>query len=165
MPSANLVKIQRRKPVDPKRLLGDGWSFWRGPREGSGLGGDVEQDTISVALASIDPQKMYLRQFLSPEERSISGEEFYRRLLLCGAIRLDAAVLLHLLEFPSLFPSAWRAQTDGNTTFVYFFGSIFRSPEGNRCVLRVYDSGGALDWRCIPLSHPWATNDVAAILL
>ncbi|MFH0928616.1 MAG: hypothetical protein V1821_04050 [bacterium] len=159
-----ILKIDRSRLFDPEKFIGEGWSFWKGPATGDGKTGLVEQDRRSLALTEFDLGKAGLKSCLKEGEEYVGGEEFLKRLTESGEVRLDAGVFLTFWENKHLYPAAWKELTNGNTTFVYFFGSPLRDPSGRRCVLYLYFEDGRLDWRCRYLEDGWLARRLAGVL-
>jgi len=63
-----------------------------------------------------------------------------------------------------LIPEAWKQKIDGNTTFIFFDGTILRNPDGRRCVLGLYWDGGRWDWRYYWLGRGWDVGSPSAVL-
>ena len=77
------------------------------------------------------------------------GEERIKRLKAEGRIRLDAKVFQTFWENQALIPERLKERVNGNIQFIYFDGTILRSPDGDRCTLYLYfDGGGSWDWGC-----------------
>jgi hypothetical protein len=79
-------------------------------------------------------------------------------------IRLDAKVFQTLWENKDRIPEIWKEKTDGNTTYVFFAGTILRSPRGFRFVLCVYWRGRGWRWRYFWLGGDWFFSYPSAVL-
>jgi hypothetical protein len=137
-------------PFDLAKFIGEGWSFWKGPKDGNGLEGEPERDKTSAALKEVDFEKADLLTCLEKGESSITGEEKLVRLRKLG----------HPLYGTTQFMGLWqdyqqnksgsvleRLYQQKGVTYVDFFGDILRDPNGVRCVLYLYRSGDGLwDW-------------------
>ena len=77
---SNIITVDRKKPFNPAEFIGKGWSFWRGPADGYGLQGELEQDERSLALTTLDTGKIILKTSLEGEKSWITGEENLKRL-------------------------------------------------------------------------------------
>lgn len=141
-----IVKIDRTKPFNPAEFIGAGWSVWRGPADGDGLTGEEEQDPRSLALTELDLTKVKLETCLCKDEPSVTGEERLRRLREAGRIRLDAKVFETFRRNPYLIPKQWKEKTNGNITYVFFDGTVLRSPDGRRFTLCLYWRDGQWRW-------------------
>ncbi|MBU0625062.1 hypothetical protein KKF05_01825 [Patescibacteria group bacterium] len=159
-----IIQINRAKPFDPATFIGEGWSFWRGPADGDGLTGEIEQDARSLALTEVDITKTSLKTCLSEGKKWIEGEEFLRRLRATENILLDAGVFQTFWENPYLHPQKWKEKTNGNLTRVFFTGSVLRDPNGSRCILYLYWLGGRLYWSYGWLGNEWRSDNPVAVL-
>lgn len=142
----NILRVDHSKSFDPVAFLGQGWSIWKGPKDGSGLEGEEEQDNGSLALTEIDLTRVRLESMLEEGEPSVPGEEKLERLKAAKHIRLDAKVFLTLWENLNLIPESWKEKTSGTTTFIYFDGTVLRDSDGCRYVLVLYWCGDRWDW-------------------
>ena len=64
---------------------------------------------------------------------------------LSGKKVLSAIILDYLLVHPELIPESWKKDEKGNTRFIFFWGTIFRDPDGDLCVRYLCWSDGG--WR------------------
>ncbi len=127
---ATIISIDRSKTFDPVAFIGKGWSI-------------VEQDDRSLALTQIELGKIDFAHMLEKGETQIKGEDKLNRLKKDDRIRLDAMVFQTLWENQSLIPASWKEKTKGNTTYIFFDGTVLRSPGGGRYVLCLcWDVGG-----------------------
>lgn len=106
--------------------------------------------------SSFNPNKIVLH--LEPEQENgyIKGTILAERL---KEKSCNASVLDYLIEHPELYPEAWKGK------YVYFWGSIFRSPsDDNLCVRCGYWRDGKVvsdyDW----LDVGWHGRRPAAVL-
>lgn len=159
-----IVPIDRTKPFNPAEFIGAGWTIWKGPKDGNGLSGDEEQDERSLALTEVDLTAVQFKTMLEGRETSVKGETKLEHLKKAGNVRLDAKVFQTLWENQHLIPERWKEQTNGNTTFIYFDGTVLRGSLGDRCVLCLCWGGGAwgrsVDW----LGSGWHVNHPSAVL-
>lgn len=161
----NILRIDRSVKFDPVKFLGEGWSIWRGPKDGNGLEGEEDQDPNSLALSEFDLTQVRLEHMLEGEaETWIKGEVKQERLKSAKRIRLDARVFQALWENQSQIPESWKELTNGITTFIYFDGTILRSPVGLRCVLCLYWRDGRWDWGARWLEDDWNRRNPSAVL-
>ena len=128
----SILTIDRSTPFDPATFIGDGWSIWRGPVNGNGLGGAEQQCKKSLALTEVNIAKIRLKTCLEGKEMDVRGDRFLRRLKRGTILLLDAKIGQTLLENPNCIPEDWKK------TPVYFMGTELRAPNGNRCVLYLY---------------------------
>jgi hypothetical protein len=117
-----VIPIDRTSAFDPVAFIGEGWSI-------------VEEDERSLALGEVDLTKVNFETMLKERESSVVGEEKLKRLKDAGHIRLDAKVFQTLWENQHLIPASWKEPTNGNTTYVFFDGTILRHSRGGRYVL------------------------------
>lgn len=146
-----IISVDRSKSFDPVALLGQGWTI-------------DEQDERSFVLNQIDFANVRLEHMLKEDEDHISGEEKLARLKKAGYVRLDAKIFQALWENQSLIPESWKKKTNGNTTYVFFDGTILRSPGGRRSVLCLYWDDGRWRWHCRWLEDDWGVGDPSAVL-
>ena len=130
-----IIHIDRTVPFDPVKFLGQGWTI-------------DEQDERSLTLNQVDLAKIQLEHMLKKDERWIKGEEKLKRLKKAGYVRLDAKVFQILWEDQALIPESWKEKTNGNTTFTFFDGTVFRNPYGYRDVLCLCWRDGRWLWGC-----------------
>ncbi len=140
------IPIDRTTPFNPAEFIGAGWTIWKGPAEGNGLEGEEEQDARSLALTTLDVTRLRLETTLKGEETSIVGEEKLKRLQKMTDIRLDAGIFPTFWRNQHLIPERFKAQSNGNTTYVFCDGTVLRSPDGGRCVLFFFWYGAARKW-------------------
>lgn len=159
-----IIQIDRSQPFDPAEFLGAGWSIWRGPADGDGLSGDEDQDERSLALTEVDLSKIRFETCLQKGEASITGEEKLRRLKVSGHIRLDAKIFQTLWENRDKIPEAWKEKINSNTRFIFFDGTILRSPRGNRFVLYFCRRDGEWHWSYRWLECDWSASGPSAVL-
>ena len=148
---SRVIQIDRSVPFDPVKLLGQGWTI-------------EEQDECSLALTQIDLANVKLESMLKKDESWIKGEEKLKRLKQAGYIPLDTKVFQTLLENKVLIPESWKEKTNGNTTYIFFDGTVLRGPGGHRCVLYLCWSDGRWRWGCDWLGGDWYVSDPSAVL-
>jgi hypothetical protein len=146
-----VIPIDRTSAFDPVAFIGNGWSI-------------VEEDERSLKLSEVDLTKVNFETMLKDHESSVVGEEKLKRLKDAGHIRLDAKVFETLWENQHLIPASWKEPTNGNTTYVFFDGTILRDSDGLRCVLCLCWHGGRWYWSCYWLDNEWSALDPSAVL-
>lgn len=146
-----VIPIDRTSAFDPVAFIGEGWSI-------------VEEDERSLKLGEVDLTKVNFETMLKERESSVVGEEKLKRLKDAGHIRLDAKVFQTLWENQHLIPASWKEPTNGNTTYVFFDGTILRRSDGRRCVLCLYWDDGEWHWYYLWLDNWWRANDPSAVL-
>jgi hypothetical protein len=149
--SPRVISIDRSIPFDPKTFIGNGWSI-------------EEQDERAIALTEIDLTCVMFDSTLEKEEKSVKGEDKLNRLKEKNRIRLDAGIFKTLWENQILIPEKWKEKTNGNTTYIFFDGTVLRDSSGSRCVLCLCWSGGGWSWRYGWLEGDWSASDPSAVL-
>ena len=147
-----MIQIDRSKTFDPVAFIGKGWSI-------------VEQDDRSLALTQIELGKIDLDHMLKKGETHIKGEDKLQRMKGDERIRLDAMVFQTLWENQSIIPVLWKEKRSGNTTYIFFDGTILWSPRGRRCVLcLLWFDDGWWCWDYVWLDGEWREGDHSALL-
>jgi len=144
---SGVMIIDRTTPFNPAEFIGDSWTI-------------EEEDKRSLALTEVDFDEIRLETTLKKGETSINGEEKLKRLEKAGHIRLDAKVFQTLWKDKTLIPESWK-KMDGYT--IYFNGTILRGPNGSRCVLCLYWSGGEWRWDYCWLALDWDDCSPSAV--
>lgn len=151
-PVARVIKIDRTKPFNPADFIGSGWMI------------DEPQDERSLALDEMDLIKVRFETMLKSGEPYITGEEKLKRLKAAGHVRLDAKIFQTLWENQSLIPESWKEKIDGNTRYIFFDGTVLRSPGGRRCVLYLCWYDGRWRWCYSWLDNSWSVSSPSAVL-
>jgi hypothetical protein len=159
-----IVKIDRSKPFDPAKFIGDGWTIWKGPANGDGLTGAEDQDIRALAITELDLSKIQFRDMLKSGESYVSGEEKQKRLAKAGYVRLDARIFQTFWENQVIIPAVLKEPISGNTRYTYFDGTVLRSPCGDRCMLYLYWNDSRWGWNCDCLGHGWNADNPSAVL-
>lgn len=159
-----VISINRSTPFNPAQFISPGWSIWKGPANGDSLSGEEDQDQHSLALTKLDLSQIQLVTCLERGETSTTGEERLNRLKKANHTRLDAKVLQTFWENQEFIPETWKNKTNGHTTYIFFEGSILRSPDGVRSVLVLCWRGGRWDWYCFWLEGDRGADDPSAVL-
>jgi len=150
--SPRVISIDRSIPFDPTTFIGNGWSI-------------EEQDERAIALTEINLTEVMFDSTLEKGEKSIKGEDKLKRLKeKTNRIRLDAGIFKTLWENQILIPEKWKEQTNRNTTFIFFDGTVLRDSNGDRYVLCLYWNGGEWYWYCPWLENAWFAYDPSAVL-
>ncbi len=105
-------------------------------------------------IKEVDLSKLSLH--LEPEQKDgyIKGEILSERL---KEKSLNANVLDYLIENPTYIPENWKKDEKGNTKYIYFWGTIYRSSGGSLYVRCLYWDDVLWDW-----SDRWLGNDFGA---
>ncbi|TSD02914.1 MAG: hypothetical protein Athens071416_433 [Parcubacteria group bacterium Athens0714_16] len=148
---SKIIQIDRSIPFDPAKFIGAGWSI-------------EEQDEKSLALTEIDLTKVVFETTLEKNEKTINGVDKLKCLKEKNVIRLDAKIFQTLWENQNFIPEEWKKKTNGNTTFIFFDGTILRFSYGNRCVLYLYWYGGKWHWDFYWLDNDFDVSYPSAVL-
>lgn len=141
----SVLVIDRSKPFDPTRFLGNDSSIWRGPADGKGL--EEDQDPRSVALTEVDFSGIAFDHFLKEGEQTITGEEKLVRMKADPRVRYDAGVGVALLDEKGQATLRFLHDTYGITWME--FATVLRDSGGDRCFLDLCrGDGGSWDWDC-----------------
>ncbi len=77
---------------------------------------------------------------------------------------LNACILDYLLAHPELIPESWKKDENGNTRYIYFWGTEYRHPDGDLYVRYLCWRDGAWLWSDGWLGNAWDAQFPAAIL-
>jgi len=103
--------------------------------------------------------------FLSKQQRKgkvIVGNELRKEL--ADKPVLNANVLDWLLKHPHLIPEEWKRDENGNTRYIFFWGTIYRDPDGDLGVRDLYWRDDRWCWGCSWLGSGWVGGYPAAVL-
>lgn len=164
LPGHMIIMRDRGKIFNPAEFIGAGHTIWRGPANGNGLEGELDQDERSIALNEADLTKVRFETTLEKGEKVVNGEKRLIRLKAKNVIRLDAGLFAELWADKSKIPEQWKEKTNGNTTYVFFDGTILRCPHGNRYVLSLYWDGYAWYWLTYWLDSVFTVSNPSAVL-
>jgi hypothetical protein len=135
--------------LDPKEFIGKGWSVWRNPAVGDGLDNEEEQDARALAMTELDAAKLRFETCLVDGEKGIKGEEKLKRLLVFGQPLAGGKQFLALWQDYQANKERsvleWLRR-EKEVTYLDFFGTILRSPNGNRCFLCLCWNGSEWLW-------------------
>ena len=142
-------------PVGRKALINcnvnpyipDGWKV-----EEHRKGGELEFDPAKVVLYLDADQK---------DGRTIVGNELRKRL--ADKPVMNACVLDFLLANTNLIPEAWKQDESGNTRYIYFWGTVYRSSDGNLYVRCLYWNDGQWNWNYNWLDNEFDDQNPAAV--
>jgi hypothetical protein len=76
---------------------------------------------------------------------------------------LNDNVLNYLLKNPHLIPEDWKKDENGNTRYIFFWGTIFRGAGGLLYVRYLYWYGGEWVWHYFWLGNGWNSDYPAAV--
>lgn len=164
LPGPRIIQIDRVRTFDPAKFVNKGLTIWRGPVDGEGLKGDEDQDLRALALTEIDLNAVQFDTCLEEGEGLVSGEEKLLRLKAKSSIRLDAGAFQAIWENREMIPDSWKVDATGNTRYIYFDGTVLRSPSGLRYVLYLYFEDGEWYWDYDWLSDGRSSGNPSAVL-
>lgn len=102
--------------------------------------------------------------FLSTEQvggKRIQGHKLRKEL---GDSKiLNANVLDYLLAHPELIPDSWKKDENGNTRFIYFWGTIYSGSFGSPYVRCLCWSGNRWGWGYGWLGDDWSSSGPAVL--
>lgn len=131
--------------------------------EGEGI---VEIELCSDDNLYIDDKKVVLH--LSERqmgEKQVVGHELRKELENGEQVLLNSNVLDYLYDHPELFPEHWKKDENGETCYIFFWGSIFRGPsDGSLSVRYLYWKDGRLDRSYYWLGLGWNRQDPSVSL-
>jgi hypothetical protein len=85
------------------------------------------------------------------------------RTALEGTPVYTAHVLDAYLAHPEFIPESLKKDVDGNTVYIYFWGTVYRGGDGNLCVRCLCWRGGAWGWFCCWLEFGWRSRSPVAV--
>lgn len=119
----------------------------------------IEEHPTRCTTDQIDLNKIELTTTLKKDGEYIGGEENLKRLKATGKRLLDARVLEELFKNPEFIPEEWLKRGA-----VYFWGTIFRGADGDRCVAYMYWNGERWVYRSRWLDRVWGPHRLGASL-
>jgi hypothetical protein len=128
----------------------------------SGLAG-VEHHEKGVVDFEWDPTKVRLHLSANQTDgKTIEGNKLRKEL--ASELPFNANLLDYLLKNPHLIPEEWKKDVDGNTLYIYFWGTIYRNSAGDLCVRYLCWCGGEWVSRYDWLGGDWDFRSPAACL-
>lgn len=157
--------INRSAPFNPAKLLGSGWTIWKGPKDGNGLEGEEEQDARSLSITEVKLSEFSFEHCLKSEESSITGETKVGRLEKDHShlIRPDAQFVQALLD-ESGRRTLEYIRVNLKKTWFDITGTVLRSPRGARCILYLSLFVDQWHWHSHPLDGGWYASDPSLVL-
>lgn len=76
----------------------------------------------------------------------------------------NANLLDYLLKNPLLIPDEWKKDEQGNTRYIFFWGTIYRNSVGRLCVRYLFWGGDEWVWDYDWLGDDWGARNPAASL-
>jgi len=111
----------------------------------------------------VDGRKVIL--YLSKRQKGDKGHGGHElREELSGKPVLNANLLDALLENLHLIPEDWKKDDNGNTSYIFFWASIYRHSHGHLYVRYVYFRDGGWCSDCYWLDGDWHSSHPAALL-
>ncbi len=120
---------------------------------------------VGDGTLELDPSRFQLQ--FSPNQidgKVIEGNKLKKELEEGSVPVLNACVLDYLYAHPELIPEDWKVDEKGNTRYIYFWGTVFRSPVGDLYVRYLYWNDGVWRWFYNYLDRDWHSQSPAAIL-
>lgn len=88
-----------------------------------------------------DPTKVRLHLSKNQQDgNTIEGDKLRKEL--ANETVYNANLLDYLLDNPHLIPEDWKVDAEGNTRYIFFWGTVYRDSDGNLCVRCLYFDGG-----------------------
>jgi len=126
-------------------------------------GWTVEQHQQGGQL-TFDPSQIEL--YLDAGQKSgkyIEGNKLRKELTDKSTPVLNANVLDYLLKNPHLIPEEWKKNGQGNTRYIFFWGTVYRRRDGGLCVRCLCWGGGRWDWGNVWLDSDFCGSGPAAV--
>lgn len=76
---------------------------------------------------------------------------------------LNANILDYLLKNPHLIPEDWKKDGNGNTRYIFFWGTVYRDSDGNLYVRCLYWRDGRWRWSYGWLGSDWRSDRPAVV--
>jgi hypothetical protein len=98
-------------------------------------------------------------------DRCVAGHELRKELEDGEQLLLNSNVLDYLYDHPELFPKHWKKDENGETRYIYFWGTIFRDTSDDcRCIRCLYRDDGCLKQSFYWLDPGWYRQNLSAVL-
>ncbi|MEK7653001.1 MAG: hypothetical protein AAB358_00745 [Patescibacteria group bacterium] len=111
----------------------------------------------------LDGRKVVLyRSLKQVNGKTVVGHELKKEL--DGKPVLSVSILDFLSENQEYIPEEWKKDENGNTIFIFFWGTIYRHAGGRLYVRDLYWNGNRWYWNCYWLDRDWYFHDPAALL-
>jgi hypothetical protein len=108
-----------------------------------------------------DASKVSLDLSKKQQRGVIEGNKLREKLK--GQKVFNANLLDDLLKNPHLIPEEWKQKTNGYTTYVFFWGTIYRRSDGLLCVRCLFWRGDRWRWGSLWLDSDWDGGRPAAV--
>ncbi len=109
-----------------------------------------------------DPKQVEF--FLSSGQKDgkvIEGNKLRKEL--AKKLVFNANVLDYLLAHPELIPDEWKTDGNGNTRYIFFWGTVYRRRDGYLFVRYLYWDGDRWYWSYRWLDYGWHGSNPAAV--
>ena len=146
--------------VNPEKLklrfIGDDWIV-------------IHKDSVDRSSQSIvvSPKNIRLVSKLEGKETWLGGKEYLTRLNASNFECLDAFALRFFWNNEHLIPEHWKKDSQGNARHLFFEGTQFLSPKGERRILTlVWDNDSEL-WlmKSVPIAWARYRSDYSVVML
>ena len=127
---AEIKMIEHLINLDADPFVPDGWTV---------------KEHIKAGQWKFNPNEVEF--YLSKEQKkgeSIEGNKLHKEL--ADKPVFNANVLDYLLAHPELIPDEWKKDKNGNTRYIFFWGTIYRSSGGRLYVRYLRWDGVEWDW-------------------
>ena len=145
--SAEIKSVEHVIDCDADPFIPEGWR--------------VEEHKKSGSFKWDPKQVQFYLSELQRKGKPIKGNKLRKEL--AGKPVLNANVLDYLLKHPHLIPEEWKEKTNGYTTYIFFWGTIYRGPYGYLYVRSLCWYGGGWSWGYDWLGHDWHADYPAAL--
>ncbi len=105
--------------------------------------------------------------FLDPVQiqGSIRGNDLYEHLKQKNICVLNAITWQYLRSHPGLIPEEWKTGSKGNAQYIFFWGTIDRSPDGDLYVRYISWTGGNWVFSNYLLGGNWHEDFPAIVMI
>ncbi|MDD5438122.1 MAG: hypothetical protein PHC70_03180 [Patescibacteria group bacterium] len=145
--------LHRLIDCDAGPYLPEGWQVKPEDQLPGAVSGQIEFDPAKITFHLDDQQK---------DGKTIVGNEFKEKL--AGKLLAKANMLDHLLANTNLIPESWKKDEQGRIRYIYFWGTIYRDPDGNLYVRGLCWDAGRWDWLYDWLDKEFDGQSPAALL-
>ncbi len=144
---AKIEVVKHVIDLDADPHLPDGWKV-----EEHKKSGQFEWDHTKVKFHLSENQT---------DGKSIEGNKLRKEL--AKEPVFNANLLDYLLKNPLLIPEGWKKDEQGNTRYIFFWGTIYRSSDGLLYVRFLYWHGDEWVWNFSWLGNDWRAPHPAAL--
>ena len=151
-----IVPIAHTVDCSADPMLPDGWTLEEHQR-----GSVVKLEKMSDGLY-LDGKK--IKFYLSRKQKKGNIEGTKLRKELAGKPVINACVLDYLLEHTELISEEWKKDEEGNTRYLFFWGTVYRDSDGDLFVRYLYWFGYRWYWNHFWLDSYWGASNPALLL-